>query len=95
MSSPRAPSAQSPAMTVHIERLVLHGVPLTSAQSGRLQSALQHELKRLTAEGSGTWRAGATPLLVGPALCVSSPARPAELGRDIARSLYQSLRILP
>jgi hypothetical protein len=90
--SPLAPRAP---VTVHIDRLVLEGLPCTAAQGVRLQRALEAELARLCVTGAPLrargGRADATvraPSLTVPAGAVASPVR---LGRDIARSLFTLL----
>lgn len=84
----------SRGVTLHIERVVIDGVPLTGVQAGQLRAALQVELsKLLQQDGSGlTLHGGALPGLTAPAIQVSAPLRPSDLGRDIARSVYASLR---
>lgn len=87
------PAPRGP-VTLHIERLVLDGLGLTPAQASRVQAAMEAELTRLVGRPSSSWQAGAMPALAAPGLRLSHPPRPAQLGRDIARSLYHSLRNL-
>ena len=88
MSEPACPS-----VTVHIEQLVLAGLPLASHQAAVVQRAMERELVRLL-QHDGIGRAqpgGATPALAAPAIQFSTPFRPAEVGRQIARSLHETL----
>lgn len=81
-----------PPLQLHIERIVLDGLPLSRAQAGQLRSALEQELARLLTEGSQQdWRGVAVPRLDAPALTVTAPVRPLELGRAIAHSVHASL----
>ncbi|OGB24077.1 MAG: hypothetical protein A3I66_11425 [Burkholderiales bacterium RIFCSPLOWO2_02_FULL_57_36] len=80
-------------VTLHIERVVIDGVPLTGAQAAQLRAALQGELTNLLErDGAGfLLQGGAMPRSTAPAIQVFAPVRPAELGRQIARSVYASL----
>jgi hypothetical protein len=77
-------------ITVHIERLVLEGLPITRAQGPLVQAAVQAELSRLLAQG------GLGPELAAGGAVPSVPTkgiqlgggRPGEMGRQIARSVY-------
>jgi hypothetical protein len=76
---------------LQIERLVLEGLPVTSAQGPLVKSAIEAELTRLlTARGlSQELRAGgAVPRVSATAFQVSSPNAPATIGRQIAHSVY-------
>ena len=84
MSSPV--SAGRP-VRVHIESLVLDGVPLGAAPGRRLQAALSRELARLiAAREPGLPRAHQRE----PAL-VWDAARPGVLGRALARRVFAAL----
>lgn len=86
-------TAAAQAVTLHIERIVLDGLPLGAAQAAQLQAALQGELARLLQRDAACapFAGGAMPRLAAPALQVSMPVRPLELARAIAHSVYQSL----
>ena len=94
-ASLRGSSSRAASLSLHIERLVLDGVALTPAQGEQLQLAMRQELERLAQRRMGPRQGGAVPVVAAPALTLSNPLRPARLGRDIARSLYGSLRRLP
>lgn len=82
----------APALQLHIERIVIDGVPLSRAQAGQLRGALQTELERLLQTGARTeWQGAALHSLSAPAVMVSAPVQPLELGRLIARSVHASL----
>jgi hypothetical protein len=79
---------------VAIERLVLDGIELPLVQQARLQAAIEAELGRLMLEGglaTELAQGGALPALRGGTLNLSGQADPAQLGRQIARAVYQGL----
>lgn len=81
---------------VHIERLILEGLPLGPGGGARVQAAVEAELTRLLssdslAEGgiAQAWPAGgAVPDVPAAAIRLNADARPAEIGGQIARSVY-------
>ncbi len=86
---PRPPRSD---VAVHIERLVLDGLPLAAGQAAQLQRAMTRELTRLLRQEAGrVGTAGDMPAVVAPAITWSTPFRPAEVGRQIARSVHRSL----
>jgi hypothetical protein len=99
---PRAPAAMpapdTRGVTLHIERVVIDGVALTGAQARQLRAALEGELARLLRQ-DGSARlghaGGAVPGLTAPAIQISAPLRPLDLGREIARSVYASFGKAP
>jgi len=77
---------------LHIERIVLDGVPLSRAEAAQLRGALEAELARLLAHGPRVaWTDTALHSLRAPALAFGAPVRPLELGRAIAHSVHASL----
>jgi len=79
---------------VHIERVVLEGLPVSSRDRERLQRALTRELERLIGarEISGNLRSGgAVPSVEGVELRLPTQTSPRELGRQIARSVHAGL----
>ncbi|SRR5712691_956134 len=80
-------------VSLHIERLVIDGVPLGAGQAAQLQEAVQRELLRLLQRDgvSPALQGGAIPALAAPNIEISAPLQPAEVGRQIARSVYASL----
>jgi hypothetical protein len=84
-------------IALHVERLILDGLPITRAEGELLRSALQAELLRLVAAGrlvggalSG-FEAARAPLT----LELERGAPPESLGRSIARELYAALDPAP
>jgi hypothetical protein len=78
---------------LHIERLVLDGLPLSAADSARISGSLQAELLRLI-EGQGVnpaLAAGAMPSLAAPAIHPVDGQDARALGRQIAQSLYRGV----
>jgi hypothetical protein len=79
---------------LHIDRLVLDGIPLQRTQSGQVRAALEQELSRLLAGGglaSGLRQGGAVPSLRGGNIHIQKRAHAAGLGREIARALHQGI----
>ena len=80
---------------VHIERLILDGLPIGPG-GARVQAAVEAELARLLAEGSTAegniaqaWPAGgAVPDVPAAPIQLRAGARPAEIGGQIAASVY-------
>ncbi len=82
------------AIELRIDRLVLEGLPLSAAQGALVQRAVELELARLLAEGglAESWHTGgAAPLIQGGAITLSPGGGPAQLGAQIAQSVYSGL----
>jgi hypothetical protein len=84
-------------IALHVERVILDGLPMTRAEGELLRSALEAELLRLVADGrladgalSG-FEATRAPLT----LQLERGAPPETLGRSIARELYAALDPAP
>ena len=77
---------------LHIERLILDGLPLNRREGAVLQNALERELAQLLGQG-GIHRltGGAVPQLPVPAIQLSPGGQPAQWGRQIARALHGGL----
>ena len=81
-------------INLHIERLVLEGLPLTRAQGPMVQRAVEMELARLfagTGIGSGFRSSGTVPRANGGAMQFARDATPGQLGTQIAQSVHQGL----
>ena len=90
MSDGGAP--ETAGASLRIDRLVIDGVPVDVAQQGGLRAAIERELTRLIDhEGIGA-AGGARPALLAPPIQVTAAPAPVELGRQIARSVYEALR---
>ena len=75
---------------VHIERLVLEGLPVGRSQGPQVQAAVQAELSRLLAEGGlGQELAagGAVPSVPAESIRLNGGGA-GEVGRQIAGSIY-------
>ena len=76
---------------LHVERLVLDGLPVSSSQSPQVKAAVEAELTRLlTANGlSHELRGGgAVPHIRAGGLEVGANRSPVHLGNQIAQSVY-------
>jgi hypothetical protein len=79
---------------LHIERLIVEGIPLTSGTPRQLQAGVESELRRLLGAGglSSDLTGGiALPSLPGPALQLHPTPSALELGRQIADSVYRAI----
>ena len=79
---------------VHIERLILDGLPLEWSQGPLVRAAIEQELTRLLAAHglSDELRlGGAVPRVRAGALPLARESHPAGLGRQIARSVYRGI----
>jgi hypothetical protein len=76
---------------LHIERLILDGLPVNSAQRTQVKAAVEAELTRLMTAGglsneiSG---GGAVPRVPANAFHLSPQDSPTRVGRQIAQSVY-------
>lgn len=83
---------------LHIERLVLDGIPVAPDQRPHLQAAIEQELTRLLSAGGSedTGRGINKELQAGASLYsvqanqidISPDSGPAEIGRQIAGAVY-------
>ena len=89
----RTATHENGGVSLHIERLVIEGVPFGAGQAEQLGETIQRELTRLIQrDGLGfSGQGGALRALAAPSIQISDPLRPADLGRRIARSVYESL----
>jgi hypothetical protein len=81
-------------VNLHIERLILDGLPVSSLQGTTVRSALEHELARVLAERGvpGQWGSGgAVPRLPAQQFNLAPGERPDAIGRHIARSLHRGI----
>jgi hypothetical protein len=78
-------------ISVHIERLILDGLPIAHRDRSRLQAAIEEELARLLAAGSlavDLRMSGILPRLSGGALELTGNEEPRLLGQRIAQAVY-------
>ena len=78
-------------INLHIERLVLDGFPLSSAQGMNVRREIERELSRLLAESSlpAQWHDGGAVREVPTQHFTPAAGERADgIGRDIAHSIY-------
>jgi hypothetical protein len=79
-------------INLHIERLVLDGLPVASDQSHLVQAAVETELTRLfTEQRLILSSAGAVPHLSAEPIQLAHGSKPSSLGHQIAQAIYRSL----
>jgi len=81
-------------LTVHIERLILDGLPVTSHDAHVVRTAVEAELTRLLAQQgiAPNWQRGAAlPQLQGGPVHIPHGANPPAIGRKIASAVLQSM----
>ena len=83
-----------PNIHLHIERLILDGLPIERAQGPHVQAAVEAELARLLTEnglGTSSEIGGAVPNVRADAIQLTSGSSPAEMGIQIAQSVYSGI----
>jgi hypothetical protein len=78
-------------INIHIERLILDGLPISHSQRPLVQAAVEAELARLlAADGldSGLIAGGAMPSVPGGSIQLMSDGNPHTLGQQIAQAVY-------
>jgi len=83
-----------PSVHLHIERLILDGLPVTTARGALVQAAVESEIPRLLgADGlSASLRlGGALPSVAGGSIQLSSNPGPVDLGKQIATAVSGAL----
>lgn len=81
-------------LRLHIDRLILDGLPVGYADRGALKAAVASELSRLLADRglrAGLAAGGAVPSLPGGSIELPKETTPGGLGGQIARALHRSL----
>ena len=76
---------------LHIEQLILEGLPATSVRGPQVKSAVETELTRLLTEGAlshGMQAGGALTLVQVSPLQLAPETKPGQLGKQIAQSVY-------
>lgn len=94
-----APRAQAempamPALSLRVDRLVLHGTPFARHDGARIEQAFQHEVQRLVAAGTARLdRLGPQALaaLRLDELRLDAGAGPDQLGRQLAAALLREI----
>ncbi len=78
-------------INLHIERLILEGLPIERSQAALVQAAVEAELSQLLASSglSATLLAGGTlPRLSVPTIALRGTESPAQIGAQIAQAVY-------
>lgn len=81
-------------ISIHIERLILDGLPIAQRDRPRLQAAIEEELTRLLANGSlavDLQTPGMLPRLSGGTLELTRDEEPRQLGKQIAQAVYRGI----
>jgi hypothetical protein len=76
---------------IHIDRLILDGLPITHSQGPMVRAAVEAELTRLFTENglAANLQAGvAVPSMSATAIQLASGSNPSQLGTQIAQSVY-------
>ncbi len=78
-------------VNIHIERLILDGLPISHSQRPIVEAALKAELAGLfAADGLAPelQAGGALPRVPGGSIQLTSDGNPGQLGRQIAQAVY-------
>lgn len=81
-------------LSVHIERLILEGLPIMPGQGGLVRAAVEQELSQLLAAGGLSPElsaGGARPSVRAGDIQLANDMHPARLGRQIARAVYSGI----
>ena len=81
-------------LNLHIERLILEGLPVGDSQAAQVQQAVERELTRLLAAGTlpNTLQLGGNVHRLQTAgIHLAQDARPVRLGEQIAGAVYGGL----
>jgi hypothetical protein len=83
-----------PNIHLHIEQLILDGLPIERAQGPHVQAAVEAELTRLLTEnglGATAGAGGAVPSVRASTIQLTSGSSPALVGIQIAQSVYSGI----
>jgi len=78
-------------INLHIERLILDGLPLEAKDSAAFRAAVEVELARLLTQNTdaANWQTGgAVPSVRADAIQLKAESSPAQIGQQIAGSIY-------
>ena len=82
-------------INIHIERLILDGLPITRNQHSLVQTAVEAELTRLLAADGlapSLQTGGALSHLQGGSIQLTGEGNPGQLGQQIAQAVYGGIR---
>ena len=86
-----------PNIHLHIERLILDGLPIERAQGPHVQAAVEAELSRLLTENGLTadlQAGGSMPSVNAAAIQLMPGHSPTQMGTQIAQSVYSGIGTL-
>jgi hypothetical protein len=81
-------------INLHIERIIIEGLPVERNGQGALQSAIETELTRLLSENglAATLQSGGVfPNAPSSSIQLAGAESPAQIGQQIARAAYGSI----
>ena len=81
-------------INLHIERLILDGLPIEGGDGGSLRIAMETELTRLLTQSGDTpslQTGTALPSVRADAIQLAAQNSPAQLGRQIAGSVHNGI----
>ena len=81
-------------IVLHIDRLVLDGIPLAHGDSRALHAAVEQELSRLLATGAiapALLTGGAVPRVIAPSIALPGMPSATVLGQRIAAAVHGGL----
>ena len=81
-------------IAVHIERLILDGLPLEKRHAPQVKAAVENELARMLADYglADEWRSGgAVPQAPASGIQLASEPHPTRLGRQIAQAVHSGI----
>ncbi len=83
-----------PDIHLHIERLILDGLPIERSQGPFVQAAVEAELSRLLTENGlapDLQAGGAMPNVRANAIQLTTGSSPTQVGTQIAQSVYSGI----
>lgn len=83
-----------PNIHLHIERLILEGLPVERSQGSHVQAAVEAELARLLSMnglGEQFQSSGAVPSVRAPGVQLTDNSSSIQIGQQIAQSVYGGL----
>ncbi len=82
-------------ITLHIERLVLEGLPVTAREGARIQAALETELARqFKAHGLPRMTAVTASNFSCEPIRLARESKPVQIGNQLAQAVYSGLASL-
>jgi hypothetical protein len=81
-------------INLHIERLILDGLPLEARDGAILRAIIEVEIARLLSQNAdiSNWQTSRTPSSVrANAIQLTDESSTAQIGRQIAGSIYESI----